>query len=415
MKNRATTSTRMFGVIMCLAPVLAVAVVSRSDGFYLSVDAPTHQKSRLIKDVATPNASPVTSDEAVIGSANLIRLNNPSDTLSLGKEGINLVELEWMQRFLNGGSKINSQIDCSVPENLSKRFKVLKDRITAQGAGEPELFFSLARILRKARGADCQRLAFEYFQKSAEQGYARAYPELANAYRKGLGIGANFDKALINFEKAARLGFANSAYRLIEMTERGSDDVAGNALRASEYLDEFLPLIESKIRAGDAVAARSLARLYNNSNLVQLDPEKSLRFMEHAVKLGDRIAMHDLAFLLLQHRRNGLVKEDIYPLLLESAELGYSAAYTAIGRLHLKGELGFLRTEAPTWLRSGVDAGHPGAMAELATLYIKGELVARDMGIAKDLALQGARLNHLGSKRILAEILELEKREPKRG
>ncbi|MDJ0614898.1 MAG: hypothetical protein QNJ29_14615 [Rhizobiaceae bacterium] len=405
MKTRASKSRKALGILICLVPIFIVAIMSRIDGFDLRAFALDLIAS---DEGGEPRFAEVNATERSTGLSELTNLDDILLTVSRNDREVSLTEMDWIVRFSNAENLVGGSVDCRIPENQKERFQRLvrgSDASLAQSAGS---LFDIGRILRKSRGQGCHRLAFEHFQKSAEAGYARAFAEIANAYKKGLGVEPNFILALENFEKSAELGFANSAYRLIELTEKGSGDIRGNPQKASAYLDRFLPLIERKIRSGDAVAARSLGRLYNNSNLLQLDPEKAVRFMQHAAKLGDAIAMHDLVFLLIQHRRDQIDRDDIYPLLLESSRLGYGAAFTAIGRLHLKGEFGFRESDAPSWFRAGVDAGHPGAMAELAALYLNGLHVVQDTGLAKDLALQGSRLNHTGSKRVLSEIVQKE-------
>jgi len=271
--------------------------------------------------------------------------------------------------------------------------------------------FELGKVLQASKGQDCQALAFDFFRRAAASGNGRAYSKIANAYQKGLGIEQSFRKAVDYYKMSAQLGYANSAYLLIELIQRGGQGFPADNKAASRYFEELLPLLEEKVRRGDEIAARSLARLDGNPHLEQRDIEKSGDFYRFAAKRGDEIAMHDLALILVKHKRAELKKSDVFPLLLRSSELGYSAAYTALGRLYLKGEFEVRREEAPIWFRKGVEAGHPGAMEELATLYFDGDIVERDLVFAKELATQGARLKHRGSMQLLQAILDFENTE----
>ncbi|MEM9331264.1 MAG: tetratricopeptide repeat protein [Pseudomonadota bacterium] len=416
MKNKTSLRTKVIGILACLCPVIVVALLSfpgfgRMAGDYSSITADGSAS------VGNPKPSQLTKSDPTEVSVPDLLLDRSEDRRAqtvliaqaqVEKPEFDLVEVDWVAGFTTGGIDLGDTIDCTIPQTYTQEFTKLMGEVSRQLDGASERQFRLGRILRKSRGSQCHALAFGYFQRSVTSGYGRGYAEIANSYRKGLGVTANFELALENFEKSARLGFVNSAYRLVEMTEKGSQVIEGDPLKASAYLDEFLPLIEGKIRQGDAIAARSLGRLYNNSNLLQQNPNKAIEFLRYAADLGDAIAMHDLALLLMQHRRVGLKRKDVFPLLLESSNLGYAAAFTAIGRLHLKEEFGFPRSEAPRWFRWGVEAGHPGSMEELAGLYFTGDIVARDIGLAKELATQGMRLKHSGSQRILSEILETE-------
>ena len=415
MRNRMSLQCKLSRILFCLAPIAIVAAITKTDLLNTASNLSIIQTVKVTAKEEEKTGASNAIESIVTGTTKQASPASIDVELPATAREISLTEMDWIIRFKSGGNYIDQSIECKIPESLKDRFSALVSKANDPINNLPEIHFETGRILRKSRGPDCHSAAYKHFQTAAQSGYARAFAEIANAYRKGLGVTPNFKKALGNYERSALLGFANSAYQLIVMVEKGGDDIQGDPVRASQYLDEFLPLIEEKIRKGDAVAARSLGRLYNNSNLVQLDPNKAIRFMEHAANLGDAIAMHDLVLLLIQHRRIGLKRKDVFPLLLESSRLGYSAAFTAIGRLHLKGDFGFPEGEAATWFRYGVDAGHPGAMAELAELYFRGEHVVQDVGIAKDLATQGARLNHLGSKRILGEILQFQERTAEEG
>jgi len=415
MKQNTSAHKKSLGILICLTPILFMAAISHTDVLDVSSYISEPQNSKDLLQTQSINNASGPREAETLDTLRYLQFEDAELEGQIVDQDISLVEKDWIFRFTNRFIYSDHSVDCHISGSQKTAIANLKTKISETSSRLPADQFQLARILRNSRGQDCQRIAFELFLKSARLGYGRAFAEVANAYKKGLGVVPNFADALVYFEKSARLGFANSAYRLIELTEKGNDDFAGDPAKASRYLDVFLPLIESKVREGDAVAARSLGRLYNNSNLFQLDPDKAIRFMEYAANLGDAIAMHDLGLLLIQHRRAALTRDDVYPLFLRSSRLGYGAAFTAIGRLHLKGDFGFPKKDAANWFRSGVDAGHPGAMSELAALYFRGELVVHDAKIAKDLALQGARLNHRGSKRILDEILEWEENGQGRG
>ena len=56
-------------------------------------------------------------------------------------------------------------------------------------------------------------LAFKYFEKAAEQGYAPAIYNLAIYYKFGKGVPQNCEKAFELFTKAAEQGYANQTHR----------------------------------------------------------------------------------------------------------------------------------------------------------------------------------------------------------
>ena len=87
-----------------------------------------------------------------------------------------------------------------------------------------------------------------------------------------------------------------------------------------------------------------------------------------------------------------------------AAEAEHGGALTALGRLHLKQAHGLLEAEAVAYLKRGVEAGHPGAMEELARLYATGRLVPQDRTKAHELAGKGAARGHQGSASLLKEL-----------
>ena len=432
MKDIVSKSTKIKGLTLAALPILVVGLFSNVGlagyigSFWQSGGEPSTAPAKpTSKIVIEKDANKVASKVGILESviiedrdfafasdrfAPLAPTKSPKEIVPrvAVSDDTSLTERDWIINTLKEGMAVDASLDCHIPEIHVAEFTALLEQTRGPGSDLPAYEFEIGKLLGKARGRDCSGLAFRYFKSSAESGYDRAYAETAKAYRKGLGTEPDFRKAVINYEISARLGFANSAYRLIEMTERGTEEIAGDAAMASAYLEEFRLLIENKIRQGDAVAARSLARLFGNSNLLQSDPYRAMELYEYAANLGDAIAMHDLALMRMKHQRFELKRKDIFPLLLKSSELGYSAAFTALGRLHLTREFGLPRSEAPRWFRWGVEAGHAGAMQELALLYFKGDLVASDITIAKQLATQGARLKHRGSRQLLEQILASE-------
>lgn len=65
-------------------------------------------------------------------------------------------------------------------------------------------------------------LAFEYYTKSAEQGYVLAIHQLGIMYYNGTGIEKNTNKAVELFTKAAQLGFYESMYTLGLLMEKSA-------------------------------------------------------------------------------------------------------------------------------------------------------------------------------------------------
>jgi len=404
MKEKVSINKKVLGISACLVPIIAVSAVLN------------FQKSGLFDAFTVtdePTASITVTDKENLAPASLVEKETdtaPSVFSSVSSD-IDVIKNVGSDDKVTLGEIETRTVDCVVPKVQRDKYSKLVAKIVEASDEASTQRFELGKVLQASKGQDCQALAFDFFRRAAASGNGRAYSKIANAYQKGLGIEQSFRKAVDYYKMSAQLGYANSAYLLIELIQRGGQGFPADNKAASRYFEELLPLLEEKVRRGDEIAARSLARLDGNPHLEQRDIEKSGDFYRFAAKRGDEIAMHDLALILVKHKRAELKKSDVFPLLLRSSELGYSAAYTALGRLYLKGEFEVRREEAPIWFRKGVEAGHPGAMEELATLYFDGDIVERDLVFAKELATQGARLKHRGSMQLLQAILDFENTE----
>jgi TPR repeat protein len=264
--------------------------------------------------------------------------------------------------------------------------------------------FELGKLYRISRGEDCHELAFEWFKKALAWGERKAHPKLAASYAKALGTSYNFELAKRHYRADALAGSADSAVKLVELVESGLPNHPGNKDAALILLLEFQPTLQQAGHFGDARAARSLARLYLKDSLQTRDLERAVYWLSEASRLGDPIAMHDLALLADKEKGDVFEGIDTVSLLIESSDRNYSAAYTALGRFHLVGKYSLEPEKAPHWFEQGAKAGHPGAMEELSKLYFHGKFVSKNREKARELARQGAKLRHKGSIKFLRRI-----------
>lgn len=263
--------------------------------------------------------------------------------------------------------------------------------------------YELGKLYKFSRGPGCQTIAYNWFSKSLEWGKKKAHLELAKAHARALGVPKNITLARYHYRQAALNGSPSAALSLVRIifkddkTKKGADE-------AIAALEEFLPLIETAANNGKSQAARSLARLYERDSIVRADISKAMFWYEIASQAGDRAAMHDLAMLALNQPKLPFAEEKIVELLKTSADLGYSGAMTALGRLHLEQRFKLHKKEAIIWFEKGIASGHAGSMEEMARLHLKGLIVPKNKEAALDLAKQGAKLKHKGSVKLLLEI-----------
>lgn len=296
-----------------------------------------------------------------------------------------------------------------VPRDLEKARNLLLQAVQRPFEGRARAAFELGRVYRISQGEDCARIAFEWFTKSLQWGYLKAHSELGKSHARGIGVKQDIDLALKHYRIAALHNSASAVVPLINLLARGSSTVDADPEKALSILNEFLPKLEVAAKNGDARAARSIARLYSNNLIMEPDTQQALKWFSMASRAGDAIAMHDLAVLLMEEKKQFAVKEDVLALLNESIRRNYAAAITTLGRLHLKSQFGLPERKAVELFEQGILAGHPGSMEELARLYLDGKHVEYNLEKARELAELGNLQKHAGSRKLLEEIKKVEK------
>jgi len=295
-----------------------------------------------------------------------------------------------------------------VPRDLEMARILLLQAVQRPFKDRAKAAFELGRVYRKSKGEDCARIAFEWFTKAAQWGYTKAHNEIAKSYARGIGVQQNIELALKHYRIAIMHNSSSAALHLVELLAKGSKTLPANPEKALAVLNEFLPRLELAAKAGDARAARCIGRLYSNGLIMKADEDEALRWFSIAANLGDAIAMHDMAILILKTKKEFAPKEDVIELLNESIKRDYAAAITTLGRLHLKSTFGLPERKAVELFQDGALAGHPGSMEELGRLYLYGKHIQYDLRKARELAEQGSRLKHNGSRKLLEEIKQVE-------
>lgn len=302
-----------------------------------------------------------------------------------------------------------------VPRDLEKARNLLLQAVQRPFKDRARAAFELGRVYRLSKGEDCARIAFEWFTKAAKWGYEKAHNELGKSYARGIGVAPDIDQALKHYRIAAAHNSSSAVLQLVELLAKGNATTPANPERALAVLNEFLPRLEVAARAGDARAARCIGRVYSNNIIMKPNLEEAIKWLAIAAGLGDAIAMHDMALLILETKKEFAAAEDIIELLNESIERDYSAAITTLGRLHLQEKFGLPSRKAVKLFERGVIAGHPGSMEELGRLYLKGQYVPFNIKKAREMAEQGSRLKHAGSRKLLKEIEQVERKHSFKG
>jgi len=268
-----------------------------------------------------------------------------------------------------------------------------------------ETAYQLGKLYQKSSGPDCNTIAVEWFKKAIKWKYFKAAVSLGTHYEKGIGISQDLDKAIYYYEMATHDGITIAALKHAQIISSGNFGVKRDIEYAATLIKFAVENLELDVGRGKASAAKTLGRLYrdgiSNIHLPEYtNLEKSVFWFRRASDLDNIGAKHDLAKLLLIIDEERHHKEAII-LLKTSANSGHGGAATSLGRMHLAEKYNLPKTDSIIWFSKGVDAGHTGAIKELAIIYYQGELVERDINIAIKLLQKGENKGHSQSIRLL--------------
>lgn len=264
--------------------------------------------------------------------------------------------------------------------------------------------YATGRLFQRSQGPDCNAIAVEWFKKSLRWGFVKASLQLSMHYDQGLGVKEDLDKAVYHYEIAIRAGFPKAALNYAQLLQSDRAGIAPDHSRAESLVTTAIETFERRALRGSSTAAKQLARLYRDGELLPESHEKAYRWFLHAATLGSPGGMHDLANFTLKSDPNPAAIEASIGWLKRAAARGHGGAMTALGRFHLSEKYGLTNGDAVAWFRMGVGAGHAGSMEELGRLYAEGKLVEQDLVEAGRLAMAGSLLGHTGSKSLLADL-----------
>jgi TPR repeat protein len=110
-----------------------------------------------------------------------------------------------------------------------------------------------------------------------------------NLYRKGNGVGKDYEKAVYWYHKAAKQGFAGAQNNLAGMYEQG----LGVPMNKSEAAKLYLKAAEQY----NAYAQHSIGRMYRDGEGVPRNLEKAAKWITKAAEQSHRAAFRDMGEL----------------------------------------------------------------------------------------------------------------------
>jgi len=225
-------------------------------------------------------------------------------------------------------------------------------------------FGSASVAQEKLQAAKCYREAFEWYLKSAQQGYANAQDAIAWDYEIGQGVAQDkaeaakwYAKAFQSYNQAAKQGDKDAQCRLGELYLQGQG-VEKNAKEAFKWLTKAA-------EQGNTEAMWWLAGMYKGGQGVKKNAKEAAKWYTKAAQQGHILAIFDLEFMHAEE----LDKEAetfCFNCLIKLAQQGYAGAQSAVAKVYDKG-LGVAtnKAEAVKWYIKAADQGEKRAIFSL--------------------------------------------------
>ncbi len=162
--------------------------------------------------------------------------------------------------------------------------KIIQNKINAPNTDKPtDATQQLKLGLKYLKGTiDTQqnyKLAQYWFNKSAQQGNAKAQFNLATMYFKGLGVDIDNKSALKWYKKSANQGEPNAQFNLGFMFLNG--------LSTEKNIDESIELFKKSAQSGVAKAQLTLGIIYLEGNLLEQDLGQAARWIQKSRVQGE--------------------------------------------------------------------------------------------------------------------------------
>ena len=206
--------------------------------------------------------------------------------------------------------------------------------------------------------------AFALFEKSAKQGDAEAQCNLGSVYYNGDGVKQDFEKAFSLFEKSAKQGKAEAQFALGVMYEKGQG--------VAKDFEKAIYWYEQAANQGNAKAQNNLGLMYENGRGVAKDFEKAIYWYEQATNQGLAEAQYNLG--LMYYEGQGVEKDfnKAFYWYEKSAKQGFAEAQYNLGLMYHEGqgvEKDF--NKAREWYKKAASQGHKEAKKRLDVMQRK--------------------------------------------
>ncbi|MGZ3732334.1 MAG: tetratricopeptide repeat protein, partial [Parachlamydiaceae bacterium] len=174
-----------------------------------------------------------------------------------------------------------------------------------------------------------QKLAYEYFQKSAAQGDKDAKTSVARFLIEGTVVPQNIPQGIADLKDLAEKGHPQSAGTL------GCYYLDGIKGKLKKNVPLAIKYLSQAAEEGDVSSLKLLASMHFKGEIKGADPKTGEFFLRRASKKKDPEALLKLAMHLL--KKEGAEWNEIVRLFEESAEQNYAPAELFLGLFYLDG------------------------------------------------------------------------------
>lgn len=320
-----------------------------------------------------------------------------------------------------------------IDKDKEKAVRYLKD---AFEHGSAQAAFRLAQLYDNGEcytDPDLDR-AVDWYQKSADLGYADAEYALAGVLLMQDSKYFNVKRALTWLAKAADQGHHESEHQLGLMYAYGSNGLrrsppkaiklltaaceGGNQQAMVDYANlcfegQALPQdlaaaakwFQEAAKTYSGVAEYALGCMYGNGYYFKKDAKESAKWFQEAAEGGEPNSQYALGCYYYEGR--GVAKDDHEALVWfqEAAEQGHPGAMAFLGMFKVTGKAIDQDVEGGLkLLNTAADNGYPEAQYYLGKLYKEGIYVAKDMQKARKLLTLAAKQGDPDAAALLDEI-----------
>ena len=208
--------------------------------------------------------------------------------------------------------------------------------------------------------------AFEWYSKSANQGYAEAQNSLGVMYANGHGVAQDYVKAVYWFKKSAEQGDDAAQYNL------GLRYANGEGVTKDDYMAFYW--YQKSAKQGNALAQNNLGVCYVSGKGVKEDEYQAVYWYRKSAEQGNKVAQYNYAGCW-KMGTGGLTRNysEAFRWYKKSAEQGYADAQYELAECYYFGDgVDESKYSAFTWYEKAANQWHLEAEYDVARCYLYG-------------------------------------------